>query len=159
MLFSKSSTTPVARPSLNRLAANVNSFFCDVADVEVRRVGGTLVVTLTQSVLEDVQLAEGDRVLIEALPPKRILISREEKMMTNTRRLELEIAALEAKQKAIESDIEYKHYQRQQGMPCDVGMDDDSIAGLALHQLRHERDQIAANVAQKRLELFELQGT
>jgi len=127
--------------------------------LRIRKVCGTLVVTLTQSVLEDVQLAEGDRVLIEALPPKRILISREEKMMTNTRRLELEIAALEAKQKAIESDIEYKHYQRQQRMPCDVGMDDDSIAGLALHQLRHERDQIAANVAQKRLELFELQGT
>src|SRR5437667_12205372 len=47
--------------------------------LKVRKVGGTLVVTLTQAIIEEVQVGEGDRVLIEALPPKRILISKEGK--------------------------------------------------------------------------------
>jgi len=127
--------------------------------LKVRKVGGTLVVTLTQSVLEQIKLEEGDRVLIEALPPKRVVISKEETVVPNTRRIELEIEALEAKRTAIQSDLDYKHYQHKSGMPCDPGMDDDSIAGLALHDLRHQRDHVAAVIAQKRLELFELQGS
>jgi antitoxin component of MazEF toxin-antitoxin module len=126
--------------------------------VKVRKVGGTLVVTLTQAVLEDVQLDEGDRVLIEALPPKRILISKEEAKMPSTRRVELELEVLEAKRKAVESDLEYKGYQHNSGMPCEPGLEDSDVAMLALHQLRSERDRIGAKVAQKKLELFNLQG-
>lgn len=126
--------------------------------LRVRKVGGTLVVTLSQPILEAVKLKEGDRVLVEPLPPKRILISKEEKLMPNTRRIELEIVALEAKQAAVQSDIDYKVYQNNNSMPCEPGMDDESIVGLALRQLAHERDKIAAELAQKRLELFELQG-
>ena len=126
--------------------------------LKVRKVGGTLVVTLTQSVLEHVKLEEGDRVLIEALPPKRVIISKEEKAMPNTRRIELEIEALEARRTAIQSDLDYKHYQHKSGMPCDPGMEDNSVAGLALHDLRHQRDEVAAVIAEKRLELFDLQG-
>jgi len=57
--------------------------------------GRTLVVTLTQGVLEEVALAEGDRVLIEALPPRRILISKEVPNVPSTRRIELELQILE----------------------------------------------------------------
>jgi antitoxin component of MazEF toxin-antitoxin module len=126
--------------------------------LKVRRVGGTLVVTLTQAVLEQVKVEEGDRVLVEALPPKRILISKEEPVVQGTRRVELELEALEAKQKAVESDLAYKHYQHTSGMPCEVGLDNDSIAELAFHQLRTERDRLGAKIARKRLELFNLQG-
>jgi len=78
--------------------------------------------------------------------------------MPNTRRIELEIQALEAKQKAIESDIEYKIFQDNKSMPVDEGMNDPSVAELILHGLNHERDTVAASIAEKRLELFELQG-
>ena len=126
--------------------------------VKVRKVGGTLVVTLTQAVLEQVAFSEGDRVLVEAVPPRRIIISKEGSKMPNTRRIELEIEALEAKQKAIESDVQYKTYQHNNSMPSDEGMGDASVAQLILFGLCHERDTVAANIAQKRLELFELQG-
>jgi len=126
--------------------------------VKVRKVGGTLVVTLTQAVLEQIGFSEGDRVLVEAVPPRRIIISKEESKMPNTRRIELEIQALEAKQKAIESDIEYKIFQDNKSMPVDEGMNDPSVAELILHGLNHERDTVAASIAEKRLELFELQG-
>ena len=126
--------------------------------MKVRKVGGTLVVTLTQAVLEQIGFSEGDRVLVEAVPPRRIIISKEESKMPNTRRIELEIQALEAKQKAIESDIEYKIFQDNKSMPVDEGMNDPSVAELILHGLNHERDTVAASIAEKRLELFELQG-
>jgi antitoxin component of MazEF toxin-antitoxin module len=127
--------------------------------LKVRKVGGTLVVTLTQNILEQVKLVEGDRILIEAVAPGRVLISKEEAVVPNTRRTELEIEAMEARIKAIDSDIAYKHYQNLSGMACDPGMEDDSIARLAVHQLTAQRDQIAADMAQKRFELFELQGS
>jgi antitoxin component of MazEF toxin-antitoxin module len=73
--------------------------------LKVRKVGGTLVVTLTQGVLEQVRLDEGGRVLIEALPPRRILISKEVPNMTSTHRIELEIQILEAKSKFYDSEI------------------------------------------------------
>jgi antitoxin component of MazEF toxin-antitoxin module len=126
--------------------------------VKVRKVGGTLVVTLTQAVLEQVELSEGDRVLIEAAPPRRIVISKEENNLPNTRRVELEIEALQAKQKSIESDLEYKAYQHNQSMPTDEGMGDASVAQLIMYSLCRDRDNVASNIAQKRLELFELQG-
>jgi hypothetical protein len=109
--------------------------------------------------MEETKLEEGDRVLIQALPPKRIVISKEETVVPNTRRIELEIEALEAKRTAIQSDLDYKHYQHKSGMPCEPGMDDDSVAGLVFHDLRHQRDEVAAAIVQKRLELLDLQGS
>lgn len=126
--------------------------------IKVRKVGGTLVVTLTQGVLEEVSLSEGDRVLIEALPSKRILISKEEVKMSNTRRLELEIEVLETQKTVVESDMRYKVCQHNSGMPCEPGMEDDNIMALAMHELTLDRDKLAADIAKKRLELFELQG-
>ena len=126
--------------------------------LKVRRVGATLVVTLTQEILLHTKLVEGDRVLIEAIPPKRILITKEEVNVPNTRRIELEIEALEAKQRALESEITYKAYQHNNSMPTDPGMADNEVAMLILHGLGYERDKVAADLAGKRLDLFELQG-
>jgi antitoxin component of MazEF toxin-antitoxin module len=127
--------------------------------LKVRKVGGTLVVTLTQAVLEQISLTEGDRVLIEALPPKRILISKEEQIMSNARRTELEIEVLEARKAAVDSDLKYKAYQHNHSMPCEEGMADEQIAMLMMYSLEHQRNAVAAEIAQKRLELFELQGS
>ena len=126
--------------------------------LKVRKVGGTLVVTLSQAILEETQLVEGQRVLVEALPPKRILISKEEKKMPTTRLVELELESLEAEKRAVDSDLEYKNLQYDQNMPCENGMMDSDVALLVLGELRRRRDAIGAQIAQKKLELFDLQG-
>ena len=122
--------------------------------MKVRKVGGTLVVTLTQGVLEEVPLAEGDRILIEALPPRRILISKEVPNVPSTRRIELELQILEAKRESFESQMTYA--------VADYNLsgsaaDSDCLDGQ-LKYLTSERDKIAVTIAEKRLELFELQG-
>jgi antitoxin component of MazEF toxin-antitoxin module len=127
--------------------------------LKVRKVGGTLVVTLTQAVVEQISLGEGDRVLIEALPPKRILISKEEPVMPSIRRVELELGVLQARYDALDSESDYVITQNNLSMPCEPGMSDPDIVMLRLKQLTTERDKIAIDIAQKRLELFELQGS
>src|SRR5580658_886725 len=122
--------------------------------LKVRKVGGTLVVTLTQGVLEEVPLSEGDRVLIEALPPRRILISKEAPNMPSTRRIELELQILEAKRESFESQMTYEvaeyNFSGSQG-------DSDHLDGR-IKYLTSQRDKVAVAIAEKHLELFELQG-
>jgi antitoxin component of MazEF toxin-antitoxin module len=122
--------------------------------LKVRRVGGTLVVTLTQAVLAEVPLEEGDHVLIEALAPRRILISKEVPNMPSTRRIELELKILEAKRESFDSQ-----------MACAVAeynvsgtAYDSSELDAGIKHLAAERDKIAVAIAEKNLELFELQG-
>jgi antitoxin component of MazEF toxin-antitoxin module len=124
--------------------------------LKVRKVGGTLVVTLTQAVLEQISLGEGDRVLIEALPPRRILISKEQTMVPATYRVELELGVLEARKKAADSEIALQKAR-------DQTMGGMLAASNVLHppvlfELEHKRDLLDAEIAQKRLELFELGG-
>jgi len=59
--------------------------------VKVRRVAGSIVVTIPQPVLDDVQIAEGDKVLLESFPPDRIFIVKEHEKMPSARRAELEL--------------------------------------------------------------------
>jgi hypothetical protein len=117
-------------------------------------VGGTLVVTLTQGVLAEVQLEEGDRVLVEALPPSRILISEEAPNMPSTRRTELQLQILEAKRKSLESQTTYE--VAEYNLSGSEG-DSEYLDGRVKY-LQSEKDKVALAIAEKNLELFELQG-
>ena len=127
--------------------------------VKVRKVGETLVVTLTQAILSEVDLVEGDRVVIEPVPPKRIIITKEEKTMVNTQRASLEIDVLEHKKRAMESEIEFVVAQNNLNIHMEPGMGESDLVELRLKQLQWERDKVDAQLAEKRLEIFELQGT
>ncbi|MGA3187538.1 MAG: hypothetical protein ABSF22_10550 [Bryobacteraceae bacterium] len=122
--------------------------------LKVRKVGGTLVVTLTQAVLAEVSLEEGDRVLMEALPPRRILISKEVSNMPNTRRIELELQVLEAKYRSFESQISSEVSQYNSG---GSQIDSNDLDGQVKF-LRSEQDKVSVAIAEKNLELFDLQG-
>ena len=122
--------------------------------MKVRKVGGTLVVTLTQGVLEQVTLSEGDRILIEALPPRRILISKEIVNMPSTRRIELELQILEAKRVSFESQISSEVAEYAVGSHNDSDGLDAWVKGI-----RAQRDAVCVAIAEKNLELFELQGS
>jgi hypothetical protein len=150
----------VVTSRFDRITAAKISFDIFMRDiVKVRKVGQTLVVTLTQGLLSEVPLQEGEKVLLEALPPNRITISREVASPANTRRIELELEVLENEKAALDSDIDFKIAQNNLNMPCEPGMDDGSIVELTLKQLTHRRDQLDVEIAKKRLELFDLGGS
>ena len=126
--------------------------------VKVRKVGETLVVTLTQTVLADVDLKEGDRVVIEPVPPRRVILTKETKSMSNTHRAALEIALLERKRDALESEMNFVGAQRSLHMPIEPGMGDLDVADLRLKNICWDRDKVEVQLAEKRLEMFELEG-
>lgn len=126
--------------------------------VKVRKVGETLVVTLTHAVLSEVDLAEGDRVLVGPLPPKRIIITKEGKAVANTQRARLEMDVLEQKKRALESEIEFIVAQKNLNVQVDPAAGEVDKAEPRLKQLQWERDKLDLQLAEKRLEMFELQG-
>jgi antitoxin component of MazEF toxin-antitoxin module len=126
--------------------------------VKVRKVGQTLVVTLTQDILNEVQLKEGDRVLLEPVPPRRIIISKEEKNMPTTHRIELELELLMNKKVAITSEMEFLISQHNLNMPVEAGAGDDHVVELTLKQLKRDRDRLEVEISEKKLSLFDAQG-
>ncbi len=126
--------------------------------VKVRFVAGSVVVSLPASVLEPAGIKPGDRVIVEAAPPRRLIITKEGKTMTSTERLQLEIDLLEKRKQAIESDIRYKAKQHNDDMPTEEGMDDESVALLVLTKLARDRDLLDVEIAEKNLALYDLQG-
>lgn len=126
--------------------------------VKVRSVAGSLVVSLPQSVLEPVGLKEGDRVIVEAAPPRRLVITKEGKTMTSTQQLEMEIDLLEKKKTATESDLRYKARQYNDSMPCEPGMEDNDVAFLMMMSIERDRDRLDVEIAEKRIELYGIQA-
>lgn len=126
--------------------------------VKVRLVAGSAVISLPQSVLEPVGLKAGDRVLVEAAPPRRLIITKEGATMSSTQRLELEIDLLEKKKAAMNSDLKYKERQHNSSMPVDEGMSDPSVAVLVMSSVVRDRDRLTAEIAEKKLELYDLLG-
>jgi hypothetical protein len=126
--------------------------------VKVRLVAGSTVISLPQSVLDPVGLKAGDRVLVEAAPPRRLIITKEGATMSSTQRLELEIDLLEKKKAAMNSDLKYKERQHNNSMPVDEGMSDPSVAVLVMSSVVRDRDRLTAVIAEKKLELYDLLG-
>jgi hypothetical protein len=120
---------------------------------KLRNVSGTLVVTLTQAILNAVELKEGDRLVLEAVPPRRVIITKEVEPVANSKRVELEIQILEAKRAALAKGFTYLVEDNKLSCALDNGI---LTAELALV----ERDQADLDIqlAEKRLELFDLQG-
>lgn len=127
-------------------------------NVKVRMVAGSMVVSLPQSVLEPVGLKEGDRVIVESAPPRRLIITKEGNTMTSTQHLEMEIDLLEKKKIAMASDLRFKEYQYKTNMPCDQGMSDPAVAVLVMEGLVRDRDKMDVEIAEKRIQLYEIQA-
>ena len=78
--------------------------------------------------------------------------------MQSTARLELEIDLLEKRRQALQSDLAHKRRQHDKSMPCDDGMSDPDVALLTMSGLARDRDRLDSEIAEKELELYDLQG-
>src|SRR5260370_28962810 len=124
---------------------------------KVRRVGQTLVVTRPQSLLEGVPLGEGDKVLIESLPPRKMMITKEGEQMPNTRRAELELEALEKRKAAMDCEADCACVQWNNSDYDDIP-DNELDFRVYMSVLNRNRAKLEAEIAEKRLALFDLQG-
>jgi len=116
-----------------------------------------VVVSLPASVLDPVGIKPGDRVLVEAAPPRRLIITKEGKTMTSTERLGLEIDLLEKRRQAIKSDQAYKLEQYNDDYFTEEGMSVDTFP-LIMRELNRDLDRLTVEIAEKKLALYDLQG-
>lgn len=123
----------------------------------VRKVGQTLVVTIPQSFLNEIKLTKGDKVLIESMPPRKMLVTQETEQMPNTKRAELEIDALEKRKAALDSEAncacEQWNHSDYQDIP-----DNEADFAVYMALLNRDRSRLDAEIAEKKLALFDLQG-
>ena len=117
-----------------------------------------MVISIPQSILSEIQISEGDRVLIEALSPNRLVITKEMQTMPNTQRAELELAVLEARKTALQLDSESKVWQHNNSMELDLRLMDGDVFALTMMERNRDLADLDVEIAQKRLEIFELQG-
>ncbi len=123
----------------------------------VRKVGQTLVVTIPQSFLNEIKLTEGDKVLIESMPPRKMLVTQETEQMPNTKRAELEIDALEKRKAALDSEANCACEQWSHSDYQDIP-DNEADFAVYMALLNRDRSRLDAEIAEKKLALFDLQG-
>ena len=76
-----------------------------LAKVKARRVGDSVVITLAKAILEETGITDGDSLLLEALAEGRILIAKEEKVMSIPKKLGLELEVLKGRKNTIQAEM------------------------------------------------------
>jgi antitoxin component of MazEF toxin-antitoxin module len=125
----------------------------------MRKVAGSMVISIPQTILAEMRLSEGDRLLIEASPPHRLIITKEMQTMPSVHRAELELAVLEARKTALNLDSESLCWQHNNSMELDLSLMDGDVFALTMMERNTERANLDVEIAKKRLEIFELQGS
>ena len=78
--------------------------------------------------------------------------------MNNTQRLDLELEVLESRKNALQARAHFVATQNNLSMPVEAGVEDSSVVELMMSQFSSDIAQVSNEIAQKRLELFDLQG-
>ena len=127
--------------------------------VKVRKVGGSLIITLTKSVAEEMDVSEGDSLMMETLNNQRIMLIKEADDMPATQTVELELEVLERRKAAIEAETALAIHEYSNSMPTvHPYIGDETIMESTMRQWRWEIAKLDTSIAKKRLQLFEIGG-
>ena len=128
--------------------------------VRARKVGGSLVVTLTKPVLDEIGVKEGDALLLDTIGNGRLIIGKEAPMTIVVEKVARELDILIKKRAALEAETDYIVFQHNNSMPtAHPGVEDDQIMEGTMKAHRWENAKLDTAVAEKRLELLEVGGT
>ena len=131
----------------------------DQDNVKARRVGDSVVITLTKPILASTGISDGDSLLLEALAEGRILIAKEGKAVSIPKKLELELEVLKRHKDAIEAEMHLAVHEHNSSMPtAHQGIEDSVIMEGSIREWTWELRKVELEIAQKRLQLFELTG-
>jgi len=131
-----------------------------IAQVKARRVGDSVVITLAKTILEETGISDGDSLLLEALAEGRILIAKEEKVVSVSKKLELELEVLKGRKNTVQAEMELAVHEHNNSMPtAHPGIEDDIIMEGSVREWTWELRKVELEIAQKQLQLFELAGS
>lgn len=131
-----------------------------LTQVKARRVGDSVVITLAKAILEETGITDGDSLLLEALAEGRILVAKEEKIVSIPKKLELELEVLKGHKNTIQAEMELAVHEHNNSMPtAHPGIENDAIMEGSIREWTWELRKVELEIAQKRLQLFELKGS
>ena len=127
--------------------------------VKARKVGDSLVITLTKPVMEEAEIAEGDSLLLETISNGRIIVRKEAEPVAIVERVGLELDILKKRKAATQAEIEMVVYEHNNSMPtAHPYIEDDLIMAGVMRELSWEIAKLDVGIAEKHLEVFELGG-
>lgn len=128
--------------------------------VKARKVGDSVVVTLTKPVLEVTQIMEDDSLVLETFENGRVMVLKETQESTPLLRLELELRILQMRLVELQVERELMVYEETHSMPTrHPGIDDESIGQLYFTQHSWDVAKCEREIAEKQLEILVAGGT
>ncbi len=127
--------------------------------VKARKVGDSVVITLTKPILDAVEISEGDSLVLETTTSGRVIARKEGPLMAASERMELELELVEKKRAALDAEMSYIVVQHNNSMPSDhPWVEDDSIMEGVMHEMQWQRSKLDIEIVEKRLELLDSGG-
>jgi len=131
-----------------------------LAQVKARRVGDSVVITLAKAIMEETGISDGDSLLLEALAGGRILVAKEENVVSIPKKLELELEVLKGRKNTIQTEMELAVHEHNSGMPtAHPGIENDTIMEGSIREWTWELRKVELEIAQMQLQLYELTGS
>lgn len=128
-------------------------------NVKARKVGESLVVTITKTVAEASGIEEGDPLIVEVLGNGRLMMIKDKQPNPTIGVIELELELLESRrhEKLAERELMLSEYNN--SMPsAHPGIDDGTIMEGTMKGINWDIAKLDTQIAEKRLELFKVGG-
>ncbi len=127
--------------------------------VKARKVGDSVVITLTKPILDAVEISEGDSLVLETTTSGRVIARKEGRLVTASERMELELELVEKKRAALDAETECILSQYNNSMPiAHPWVNDSSVMEIVMSDMRWQKSKLDIEIIEKRLELFEAGG-
>lgn len=128
------------------------------SSVKVRKVGDSLVVTLTKPVADEASIGEGDSLRLETIRKGRVLIRKEGEPVAVQEKVELELEILEKRRAALAAELELAVHEHNNSMPtAHPGIEDNLIMQGVVRETNWRIAQLDVGIAEKRLELLQVE--
>ena len=123
--------------------------------VKARKVGDSVVITLTKPILDAVEISEGDSLVLETTKSGRVIVWKEGRLVTASERMELELELVEKKRDALDAEMQFIVVQHNSSMPsAHPWVDDASIMDSMMHEMQWQRSKLDVEIVERRLELL-----
>ena len=127
--------------------------------VKARKVGDSMVVTLTKPILETAKIDEGELLVLKVLSNGNILIGKETNKVGRLNQLDLEIDIVNRKIETKEAETRVAKWEYENGVSTiHPGIEDGGSAEATMLHLDYELSHARLERAEKNLERFEVTG-
>jgi hypothetical protein len=129
-------------------------------EVKARKVGDSIVITLSRPILDEATIGEGEMLLLETTGNGRVTVSKASDGVSAIREAEMQLGVLDKRLDALNAEIDAAHWGISNSAPTEhfPWVDDTMVTDGVMRDYRWKRAMIELEIAEKRLEIYKLGG-